>query len=109
MNKDVMIGFLVGVIVVLAGVIVLTNATTPVVAQTAMGNSSMLAVTGKDVSGNQDVLYIVDTAAKKVALYKINRGTIQLNDVRNIKYDLMLDFLKRQKPTVKEIFKKVKK
>lgn len=109
MNKDIAIGFLFGVVLVLAGMLILTKSTTPAIAQTAMGSSSMLAVTGKEQGGNQDVLFVVDTAAKKVAVYKFYRGTLALQDVRNIKYDLMLDFLKRQKPTVKEIYRKVKK
>ena len=81
------------------------------VGATSMGNSQLIAVTGNILSGQQEVLYVVDPNSKRIVVYRVNRasrGTLNLTDVRNFKYDLQLDYFKRQRPYVKEIRKKVK-
>jgi hypothetical protein len=69
---------------------------------TPVSSSWMLLSEGASDGGQQVVL--VDTSAKKMAVYQINgKGEIALKSVRNIAWDLRLDQFNALRPTPDEI------
>ncbi|RMG43105.1 MAG: hypothetical protein D6719_04530 [Candidatus Dadabacteria bacterium] len=82
----------------------------PVQGETGAYSQGIMAINGNINAEKQDVIYVFDTNGQKLAVYGVNnRGVMNLLDVRNVKYDLQLDFFKRQKPSVREIQIKVNK
>ncbi|MBI1852851.1 MAG: hypothetical protein HYR85_21125 [Planctomycetes bacterium] len=64
---------------------------TPLRAQTADSNSSMIAVTGNYASGSS-VLYVIDTNSRNLAVYETRNGRdLTLVAARKIEYDLKLE------------------
>src|SRR5262245_21270643 len=62
---------------------------------TADSNSTMIAVTGMDITGSS-ILYLVDTERRQLAVYQATGGgastaSIRLVGARNIDLDLRLD------------------
>lgn len=57
---------------------------------TADGDRNMIAVTGTSPTGAA-VLYLIDTKAKRLALYQVSGKNVELVAARNIEYDLKLD------------------
>jgi hypothetical protein len=57
---------------------------------TADSDRNMIAVTGTSPTGAA-VLYLVDTRAKRLAIYQASGKNIELVAARNIQYDLLLD------------------
>lgn len=99
--------FLLGAIAVLLAVIAfrLGEAPTPVHADTSIGpNLTAIALT----QNNFDYLAVIDSD-QKMAVYEVRNNGMKLISVRNIKYDLDLDFYNfkgtKQEPTVQEIKK----
>ncbi|RME03377.1 MAG: hypothetical protein D6805_06855 [Planctomycetota bacterium] len=108
MNKNVWTGFLLGAVVAFLASYLFPKIFPASYAQ-SMGGSSLVAATGNYVSGQYEVLYVTDTSARKVAVYRYQNGVLNLLDVRNIKYDLQLDYYStRQRPSVKQIMRKVR-
>ena len=71
--------------------------------------SQFILVSGNMNNRQYDNIYLIDTISKKVAVYRLYRGSLELVDVRNIKYDLRLDFYslrtKRSIQAVKKLTK----
>ncbi|MHC4660518.1 MAG: hypothetical protein ACYS8W_02395 [Planctomycetota bacterium] len=54
-------------------------------------DSGFIMVTGKDMTGNSDVLFVLDTKERTLLMYGQDRRGLQLKSSRTIKYDLYLD------------------
>ena len=77
--------------------------------ETGVGSQGIIAINGNTQAERQDVLYVFDANAQKLAVYQVsNSGVFNLIDVRNVQFDLQLNYLKRQRPSVEEIRKKVR-
>ena len=108
MKKEVAIAFFAGVVVTLM-IAFLTGSfhQHPVLAQTSSSAGAFVGVTGNYQSQTRDLLYLIDSNTKRLALYGYNNGRLELMAVRNIKYDFQLDEWrpKSQRPSPFDIFK----
>ncbi|RME03376.1 MAG: hypothetical protein D6805_06850 [Planctomycetota bacterium] len=110
MRREILIGFLLGFAIVFGGISLLRKFMPSAQAATAMGGTPLITVTGNTQSGQHDLLYVVDPDGYKVGVYELRSNVLNLRDVRNIRYDLQLDYYStRQRPSVKQIIRKVKK
>lgn len=110
MKRDYILGIFLGALLAIGLVGTINFFTPPANADAGFAGGGMMAVNGNVNAQKQDLLYIMDPGSKRIAVYGVDlRGTFNLLDVRNFKYDLQLDFFStRQKPTVVEIMKQVK-
>ncbi|RMG43106.1 MAG: hypothetical protein D6719_04535 [Candidatus Dadabacteria bacterium] len=89
MSKDWFQGFLLGFFIVL-GVGLASSHFTRSYAQ-GQGNQFLL-LSGNMNNHQYDYIYVMNTTTKRMAVYRFYRGYLDLLDVRNIKYDLRLDY-----------------
>ena len=92
MTKNLVRGFLLGFMVVFAAGMVWSYTSK----SHAQGDAGQyLMITGNMNNKQYDYLYVIDTTSKRVAVYRYNRNALELMDVRNIKYDLRMDFYQK--------------
>ena len=90
-------------------VLLLLFSVSPLQGETGVGSQGIIAINGNTQAERQDLLYIFDANAQKLAVYQVNnQGVFNLIDVRNVQSDLQLNYLKRQRPSVEAIRKKVR-
>ena len=114
MKEKGLIIFLVAVIFVLAAMVFFNgrNSIEPAFAGSGGGAGSIIAVIGQINNGQKEVLYVVDTERKTVAVYDYNgSNAINLKTVRHFAKDIqMVEYPgNRQKPSVSDINKFLKK
>lgn len=98
MSRNLVRGFLLGFFVVFGAGMVWNYASK----SPAQGDAGQyIMITGNMNNRQYDYLYVIDTTSKRVAVYRYYRNSLDLLDVRNIKYDLRMDFY--QKLTGKSI------
>ena len=111
-RSQVIIAFLLGACVTLGAALMLQSQSqvlTPAYGQAAAGGASnMFMVTGSGTQGqSRDVLFLIDAAAPRLAVYEYKDGRLELGAVRNIEYELRFEEWsqrgKDQRPGVKEM------
>jgi len=73
----------------------------------ATGDATIFGVTGMtQAGGNREVIWVLDSANRRLAVYDLQNNNVKLLAARNITWDLKLDELPGgQNPGVKEIKK----
>lgn len=109
MYRNGIIIFLVGVVVALAGMVVIdgSGAVEPAYAGGGGGAGSVIAVMGQIHNNQKEVLYLVDTTRKTLAVYEFNTNALLLKAVRHYNYDVQLIEYPGtgSKPSVKDVKK----
>ncbi|MBI4575431.1 MAG: hypothetical protein HY722_04110 [Planctomycetes bacterium] len=84
----------------------------PSMAQTADSSGGYVAATASQQGGGGDVLFVVDTAARRLAVYEFRNRNLSLRGVRNFKYDMDLNDVpvtEGNGPRVSDVKKSVEK
>ncbi len=115
MGKDRFLTLLLGValganVVIVAWIFNASASVNPVQGQTADSNGSFIAVTG-EIIGRGDVLYLIDTTRRQLAVYQQGGQRLELLSSRNVTYDFKPPEYGRspQEPTVAAMKKATKK
>ena len=92
MYRNALVIFLVGVIAALAGMLVIdgSSAIEPAYAGGGGGSNSVIALVGQVHNNQKEVLYLVDTTRKTLAVYEYDTTHLILKAVRHYNYDLQL-------------------
>jgi len=93
MNKDTLIGVLVGALLVLSCVLIFQTGTNEFKAQGATSGASgpLIAV------ASDDHLYLIDTQLKKIAYYRVDQTIFRLYGARSYEYDHQIDDLAKSR------------
>ena len=76
----------------------------------ATGRGDMFAVVGVGYqSQGRDVLFVIDTSSSRVACYEYKNGTLLLQSVRNVKYEMKFEEYGKTRPKVKDMAKQAMK
>jgi hypothetical protein len=107
------LNIVIGLLGLVAGLLIAIAAGTgakPAYAQGAAPDGSMLAVSANYNNQQEDLVWILDAKAKRLACYKYKNNAIELLGARNIKFDLMVEEFVYQGAHVKpsDIEKKLK-
>ena len=70
-----------------------------------LGSGKIIAVTGKNIGGTRDLLFVYDTKTQRLAIYDYDGKTLTVDAVRMIRFDLKMDeWIKgTQEPSVKAV------
>lgn len=108
-RSQLFVGFLLGVVVALAGAFVArSDSALPTAQADAAGGQQMFAVVGTGTQGqSRDVLFLIDPSAPRLAVYEYKDGRLELGAVRNIEFDLRFQEYaprgKDQRPSVRDM------
>ncbi len=111
LRTQLVVAFLLGAVVALSAALVVGTGRVGLpeaYAQTA-GNNEMLAIMGtmNQGKGPTDNVYIIDSKAMRLAIYKWNGQNLELGAVRNMTYDMKFEEFpgknQPQKPSVEEM------
>ena len=73
----------------------------------AVASGDVVALVGNQQQG-QETLFLIDAKERRLAVYAVKGGALDLTAARNFAFDLKLDELGKQSPTVTEVFEKTK-
>jgi hypothetical protein len=111
MKSESVIAFLLGAVVALGSavaVMVCTDKATPAYANEG-GSVGLFGMVGQGYSGqSRDVIFVIDPASSRLAVYDYKNGRLSCTNVRNMKWDLKFEEFpgRTQKPSVSEQRKK---
>lgn len=73
-------------------------------------NNEFLALLGNGVAQGEHDLVLFDSKTMRLMLYEVKAGTKELSliSVRNVSYDAKFEEFGTQKPSVKEVYERVK-
>lgn len=76
-----------------------------------VASGNYVIASGVNASGSNNVVYVFDTAQKRLAVYKVQARGIEFLGVRSVVSDMSIDWLKPNKPGASpdEIAKMIKK
>ena len=114
MTSDMINKLLMLVIIGLLAVLIfsINSSRSPVIAgSSGMAAGGLMAIAANTEQGNRDLVYVIDTNAKSMAVYECYANRLNLVAARNIKFDLLLDEWRprSQKPSVEEVYKETRK